>query len=210
VVGRWGGLWALENADRFVALGAFTLTVVGYYVAAARIASLVLSVNRALAGSLHALLHELAADPARHRDLARLHAGFAVLGLALASGAAAIFHHHAGAILGPRFHDAAPIIAVVILAAGCHAAFQAGWLVRGFYPLTRWSGLKTYVALALQVAVTLALLPALGVLAPAVGDVAGRLAASGIMTWAAFSCVGRLPIAAGRARAGVEPRDDDL
>jgi len=209
VVGRWVGLWALENADRFIALEAFTLAVVGYYVAAARIASLVLAVNRALAGSLQTLFHELAADPARRGALIRLYTAFSALGLALAAGAAALFHANAGVILGPRFHGAGPVIALVILAAGCYGAFQAGWLVRGFYPLTAWSGLKTYIALALQVAVTIALLPFLGVLAPAAGDVVGRTAASGIMSWAAFSCVGRLPLAA-RGRAGVEPRDDDL
>lgn len=204
------GVWALDNADRLVALGAFTLTEVGYYVAAGRIAMVLLAANRAFAMSLVPLLHELAVA-GDVGAMARLHAGFALAGMVLSAAVAVLFLHYSHVVLGPRFQDAASIIAVVVASAGLHAAFQLGRQIRALYRPHPLGGLMTFAGVAVQLGVTFVLLEPLGPLAPAAGDVAGRVAAAVTIVWAIYSMVGRMPVVASpRPRAAVEPRDNHL
>lgn len=164
---------AMNHADRLIALDAFGLVQVGYFVAAFRVATMLTGVNRTVAATLVPLIGERIDAKAPLGGLVVLHLAFGGAILLIGLGMGALFLDDTDLILGAAFAPAAPIIAIVCGAYALQGFQRIAGIIRQHFGLEAPNPAHVYVALAVHVALSYALIPSLGAYGIAIGVVAG-------------------------------------
>ncbi len=180
--------WALNNADRLVALATLTMSEVGFYVVAYRVGLALVVINRSLA---FALAPRVQARLDGGAALVRLHLVYGGAVFALSAATAVVASVWTGAVFGAGFAPAAPIVAVVALGYGLQGFQRVAGIVRTRLGMAAPDPRHVALAVALHIAVSLALVPVLGALGPACGTLLGLATVAGLSIVGAYRALGR-------------------
>lgn len=165
-------VFALDHGARLLALGTLTMADVGYFVVAHRVGSSIATINRSLAFALSPRVKERL-DARRLGELRRLHVAYGAALLGLAGALALAAYGLTPWVFGAAYAAAAPLAAIVTLGYGAQGFQRVGGIVRTRLGLAAPSPWHLAVALAVNMAVSLALVGGSGAAGIAIGSAAG-------------------------------------
>ena len=163
-----GGGWLLNQADRFIILNFFTLKDVGIYTVAYSIGAIVNRVNQATTNASIPVLYDHLEKKEGNKIVKKLNLYYSltvmIISLIIGIGS----YWYVPLLFGKEYLDSPPIILFIALAFAFNGIYRMTGGVIAFYKQNVLQMKLVYTSAAVNIALSILLIPVFGILSPAI------------------------------------------
>ncbi len=163
-----GGGWLLNQADRFIILNFFTLKDVGIYTVAYSIGAIVNRVNQATTNASIPILYNHLEKKEGNKIVKKLNIYYSltvmIISLIIGIGS----YWYVPLLFGKEYLDSPPIILFIALAFAFNGIYRVTGSVIAFYKQNVLQMKLVYTSAAVNIALSILLIPVFGILSPAI------------------------------------------
>ncbi len=172
--------WLINQSDRFILLHFFTLKEVGIYSAAFSISSIIATFNQTMIKVVAPPIYQKFNKREGKGFVMKLNAMYAGLILLVAAAGCVALHFGWQLILGAQYEKALPVAYVLCFAQAFFGIYMTLGVVIDYFKENRLKTKIVWFSAVLSIAVSLLLIPALGMFAPAVASLLSFSALAGV------------------------------
>ena len=167
-----GLAWTIYESDKIIVLNFFSLKELGYYTAAYSIGTLVDRLNQSVTNAIIPKLYSALNEGNGRQLLQSYNLYYSIFILLFAGIVSIFFYFFSGLILGKQYEDTGLITTVVLFAFAFSGIYRTSGVVINFFKLNVLKTRILFYGAAVNVILSIGLIPYTGLLAPAIGTLA--------------------------------------
>lgn len=161
--------WIIYESDKIIVLNLFSMADLGYYTVAYSIGTFIDRFNQSVTNAIIPKLYNALNINTGYKLLQRYNLFYSIFILLFAGIASLFFYYFSGFILGNAYQDTGLLTSIVLFAFAFSGIYRTSGAVINFYKLNILKTRILFYGAAVNLILSIGLIPIAGLLAPAIG-----------------------------------------